>query len=105
MDLYLSIPVLRLDDLEGNHADLLGDLRESPSDKSLDRGDGSLGVGHGLPLGDLTDQAFSLSVPGDHRRRGASALLVGDDNRILSLNNGHDAVGRSQVYSYCLSHT
>ncbi len=56
-----------------------------------------LGIGDGLPLGDLADEPLAVLGEGDDRRGGASALRVGDDDRIAALHDRDDRVGRSQV--------
>ena len=63
--------------------------RRSAADEALGREDGVFGVGDGLVAGDLTDEDLALVVERDHRRRGATALFVGDDLGLFALHDGH----------------
>ncbi len=47
---------------------------EAAADQALDRENGVVGVGDGLALGRLADQALAVLGEGDDRRRGARAF-------------------------------
>jgi hypothetical protein len=71
---------------------------------ALDRPDGALGVGDGLALGHLADEHLAVLGEGHHRRGGAGALGVGDDDRIAALEDGDDGVGGAEVDTDGLGH-
>ena len=60
---------------------------------TLDGGDGAAGVGHSLALGGRAHDALSVFGKGDHGRRGASSLCVGDDDGFAVLHKGHAGIG------------
>jgi hypothetical protein len=99
-----GVPVLALDDVVGHALVRLAELVETAADEALDRIDGVLRVGHGLPLGDRAHQNLTLVIPGDHGGRQPGPFLVHDDLGFLAVHHGHDAVGRSQVNSNDLTH-
>jgi hypothetical protein len=63
----------------------------------LDRKDGVLGVGDGLALRDLADEALAVLGEADDRRRRPSPLGVGDDDGVATFHHGHDRVRRAKV--------
>ena len=71
---------------------------------ALDGGNGVLRVGDGLTLGDLADQTLAGLGEADHRRRGAGALGVGDDDRLAALHHGDAAVGGAQIDTNNFAH-
>ena len=71
---------------------------------ALDAAERAVGVGDGLPLGDLADEHFAGLAERDDAGRGARTLGVGDDDRFAGLEEGDDAVGGSEVDSDCLGH-
>jgi len=64
---------------------------------TLDGPDGPVDVGHGLALGDLTDQHLPGLGERDHGGRRTGALGVRDDGGLATLQNGDDAVRRAEV--------
>ena len=64
---------------------------------ALDRADGAVDVGDGLPLGDLTDEHLAGLGEGDHRRGRAGAFGVRDDGGFATLEDGDDGVRRAEV--------
>ena len=71
---------------------------------ALDRADGAVDVGDGLPLGDLTDEHLAGLGERDHRRGGAGAFCVGDDGGFATFEDGDDAVRRTEVDADGTSH-
>ncbi len=63
----------------------------------LDRPDGPVRVGHGLALGDLTDEHLAVLGERDDRRRGARTFSVGDDRWLAALQHAHHGVRRAEV--------
>jgi hypothetical protein len=63
-----------------------------------------LGVGDRLAPGDAAYEALAALREGDHRRRGATALTVGDDGRLAAFKHGHCTVGRAQVDADYFAH-
>ena len=66
---------------------------------ALDRADGAVDVGDGLPLGDLTDEHLAVLVDCDDGRGRATAFRVCDDLRVAALEDGDDGVRGSEVDS------
>ena len=91
------VAVAGRDDLVRHHLHLFGDFVEPAAHEALDREDGVLGVGHGLPLGDLADQPLAGLGEGDDRRRQPAAFRVGDDDRLAAFHDRDDGVGGAQV--------
>ncbi len=92
-------------DVVGHAAQVLAGFVEAMADEALGAVDRPLGVGDGLPLGDLSDEDLTLlGVPAHHRRRQAIALFVDDDLGLFALHHGDDRVGRAEVDSDDLSH-
>ena len=56
---------------------------------ALDRTNGAVGVGDRLALGDFTDQHFAGLGEAHHRRGGAAAFGVGDDDGLSRLQHAH----------------
>ena len=71
---------------------------------TLDGNNGAVGVGDGLTLGDLAHQTLAVLGEGDHGRRGARALGVGDDGGFAAFHDGHTAIGSTQVDTDDLRH-
>ena len=84
----------RLLDLEGDQRLLLGDHRvvEAAADQALDGIQGLQRIGDRLALGRLAHEALAAIGEGNHRRRGARALSVRDDDRLAGLNDGYTAI-------------
>ena len=60
---------------------------------TLDGGDGAVGIGDGLTLGDLTDHTLAGLGERDDGRRGAVALRIGDNDGFAAFHNGNAAIG------------
>ena len=71
---------------------------------TLDGGDGPAGVGHGLTLGRRAHDAFAVLRKGDHGRRGASSLCVGDHDGIAVFHKCHAGIGGAQINADGLAH-
>src|SRR6476469_440655 len=70
-----------------------------PAHEPFDREDGALGVGDRLALGHLAHQPLTLLGERDDGRGGPATLGVGDDDRVATLHDGDDRVGRAEVNS------
>ena len=101
-----SVAAGTLDDIVGDHALVLGHHRivEIPTDQTLDGKEGVGGVGHGLTLGRLADQAVAIVEEGDNGRRGARALSILDDPGGLAVHDGHTRIGGAKVNTNNLTH-
>ena len=71
---------------------------------ALDGDNGAVRVGDGLALGDLADETLAVLGKGHDRRRGASALRVGDNGRFAALHDGDAGIGGAQVDTDNLAH-
>ena len=60
---------------------------------SLDGRDGSVGVGDGLTLGDLTDHSLAVFAECNNGRGGAGAFRVRDDDGFAAFDDRHTGVG------------
>jgi hypothetical protein len=89
--------VLTLHDLVGDARGLGLHLGHLPAHEALDREDGVLGVGHGLTLRDLADEALAVLAEADHGGRGPTPFRVRDDDGVAPLHDGDDRVGRAEV--------
>ena len=97
VDMDLDVVARPPDDLVGDHLLLGLHLAVAAAHEPLDRVDRPPGIGDGLPLGRVADQDVPLGREGDHRRRQAAPLLVGDDRHVVPLHHRDHAVGRPQV--------
>ena len=97
-------PLVDLHNLVRHHLHFFVHFIMAPTHEALDRVDGILGVGHGLPLGNLPDKTLSAFRKGNDGRRGASALLIGDNDGFSAFHYGDNRVGRAQVDSDDLAH-
>ena len=102
---HAGIAVLTGDDLIRYKSGLFAHFVKPASHEALDRIDGILGVGHGLPLGHLTDQTFAAFGKADNRRCRAPTFLVGDDDGLAAFHHGDDGVGRAQVNANDFAHS
>ena len=71
---------------------------------ALDRRHRVLGVGHGLALGDLTDQRVAVLVDSDDGRGRATAFRVRDDLGVTAFEDCDHGVRGSEVDSDCTCH-
>src|SRR4029079_1786044 len=85
-----GVAVGSLDDLVWNELLVLLDHRVviAAADEALHREEGALGVGDGLPLGGLADEALTVVRNGDDRRRRAHAFGILDNFGVLAVHNG-----------------
>jgi hypothetical protein len=97
LDLDRHEVVAAAGDLVGDALGLVAHLARLAPHEALDREERVGGVGDGLALGDLADQALAVLGERDDRRRGAAALGVGDDHRVAPLEDGDDRVGGAEV--------
>ena len=75
-----------------------------PAHEALDRENRVFGIGDGLSLCDLTDQALALLRETDDRWSGAIAFLVNDDGGLAAFHDRDDRVGRAEVDSNDFAH-
>ena len=71
---------------------------------TLDGGDGAVGVGDGLALGDLADHALAVLGKSHDGRGGAGAFGVGDDDGFAAFHDGYAGIGSTQVDTDDLGH-
>ena len=71
---------------------------------TLDGGNGTVGVGDGLTLCDLTHHTLAGLCKCNDGRSGARAFGVGDDDGFSALHNCHAAVSSTKIYTYYLTH-
>src|SRR6185312_2767268 len=64
---------------------------------ALDRADGAVDVGDGLPLGYLTDEHLAVLGKRDDGGSGPAAFGVGDDGRLSTLQDRDDRVGGTEI--------
>ena len=89
--------VLAFHDLVGDLLDLLLDLVHPAAHEALDREDSVLGVGHGLALRHLADQALTVLGEGHHGRGRPATLGVGNHDGVPALHDGDHRIGGAQV--------
>ena len=101
-----GVAVVALDDLVGDELLVLLHriVAHATADQALDGEDRVLGVGDGLALGRLADEALAIVGERDHGRRGARALRVLDHLGVLAVHDGDARVGRAQIDTDHLSH-
>ena len=97
LDLDGGDVVLAGDDLIRNALDLVLDLAHLAAHEALDGKDRVLRVGDGLTLGDLTDETLAVLREADDRWGRATALGVGDDDRVAAFHDRDDGVRRSEI--------
>ncbi|ELA00912.1 NAD-specific glutamate dehydrogenase [Cupriavidus sp. HMR-1] len=102
-----GVAVVGLDDRVRHQADVLLDflLFELAADQALHRVQRVTRVGDGLALGRRANQDLAIFHVGDDRRRGACAFGVLDDFRRVAFQNGHAAVGGTEVDTDDLTHS
>src|SRR5205085_4416144 len=72
--------------------------------EALNRKDGILWVGHGLPFGNLADQPLTTLRDRNDRGSQPRSFAVFQNSRLTGLHDGHDRVRRSEVNTYYFSH-
>src|SRR2546425_3333198 len=97
LSLHDALPILSRQDLVGHALRFLGHFVQPPAHEALDREHRVLGVGDGLPLGDLTDEPLAILRERDHGRRDPAAFGIGDDDGIAALHHRDYRVGRPEV--------
>ncbi len=80
-------------DLVGQTLGFVGDFRRRLAHQPLDRKDGVFRIDDCLSFCRLTDDPFVVLGEGDHRRRGAAALGVGDHDRLAVFKHGDARIG------------
>ena len=95
-----------LDDVVGHHALVLLHQRivVVSSDQTLDGEEGVGGVGHGLALGGLANEALTVLEEGHDRGGGPNALGVLDHPGRLAVHDRDAGIGRSEVDADDLAH-
>ena len=86
------------------HVLLADGIVERPPDQPLDREDGALGIGHGLPLGRLAYETLAIVSERDDRRRCARALGIFDHLGGRTLHDSDARVGCAEVDANYLRH-
>ncbi|MPM67362.1 hypothetical protein SDC9_114284 [bioreactor metagenome] len=64
---------------------------------ALNRGDGAVGVGDGLTLGNLAHHALAVLGEGYHRGGGAVALRVGNNDSLAAFHHGNAGIGCTKI--------
>ena len=85
------------DDLVGDLGLFAGHFVVTAAHEALDRSDRLRGVGHGLALGRRADEARTIGLERDDRRRSATALRVLDDDGRPAFHHADAGVGRTQI--------
>jgi len=93
LNLDESIAVFAGHDFVGEILGLFADLGEFTTDQALGGEDGVFGVGDGLALGGLADDALTGFGESDHGGSGACAFSVGNNHRLSAFHHGHTGVG------------
>ena len=91
-------------DLVRDGLELGADLVIATAHETLDREDGVGGVGDGLVLGRLADDAVAVGAEAHDGRGGAVSLGVDDDRGLAALEDRHRGVGGAQVDAKNLAH-
>lgn len=92
LNLNVGVAVFAFNNLEGHVLRLGADLGKFATDQAFRGEDGIAWVGHGLPLGSLTDQALAGFRKRDDGRRGARPFCVRDDDGLSALHHSHTRV-------------
>src|SRR5690606_16402856 len=95
----VGVAVGGLDDLVGSVLLGVGELVVLASDEALGGENRVAGVGDGLALGGLADEAFPVLGKGHHGGSGAGAFRVFEDHRLPAFHHGHAGVGGAEVDS------
>ena len=103
-DFHAGVPVVATDNLIRDHLHLFTDFLVPASHEALNGKNGILGIGDGLPLGDLTDQPFAAFGESHDRRRGPIPFLVGNDRRLAAFHDSHHRIGGPQIDSDDFAH-
>ena len=98
------VAVRRLDDLVWNHLHLFRHFLELSSHEAFDREDGVFGIGDGLTLGHLSDEALPALGERDDRGGQTAALRVNDDLRLIAFHHRDNGVRRPEVNANNLGH-
>ena len=101
-----GVAIGRLDDLVGDELLVLFHHRivVAAADEALDRKESPLGIGYGLALGRLADEALAIVAKGDDRRGRPHALGVFDDFRSLAIHYGDARIRGAEIDPNDLSH-
>ncbi len=90
--------------LIGNQLHLFAHFAEAAAHEALDRIDGIFRVGDGLTLSHRANQPLTALGECHDGRRGPAALLIRYNDGLAAFHDGHDGIGRSQVYAYDFAH-
>ena len=71
---------------------------------ALDGDDRAVGVGDGLTLCDLADEALAVLGEGHDGRSGAVAFRIGDNSGLAAFHNGDAGIGGAKVNTDNLAH-
>ncbi|MGY3077703.1 hypothetical protein ACVWZZ_004074 [Bradyrhizobium sp. LM6.10] len=101
-----GVAVGSLHDLVRNELLVLLDHRVvvAAADQALHCEEGALGIGDGLALGRLADEALTVVGHGDDRRRRAHAFGILDDFGVLAIHYGDARIRGTEVDPDDLSH-
>src|SRR5690606_37169891 len=99
VDFHPGVTIVGLGDFVRHHLNvfLYHVFFEATTDQTLYRVQGVVRVGHGLTLGRLADENFTVIGIRNDRGRGASAFGVLDHLDVAVFQNGHTGVGGAQV--------
>src|SRR5262249_5077608 len=101
-----GVAVGSLHDLVRNELLVLLDHRVvvAAADEALHCEEGALGIGDGLALGGLADQALTVISDGDDRRRRAHALGILNDFGVFAIHYSDARIRGAEVDPNDLSH-
>ena len=101
-----GIAIVGLSDLVGHHLDVFLHhiILKAAANQALDREQGVMGVGDGLPFGGLAHQDFVVAGESNDGRRGASAFAVFYHSRAAAFENGNAGISGTEVYAYDSGH-
>ena len=105
VDLDAGVAVFAGDHLVRNQLHLFAHFVEAAAHEALDRINRVFRVGDGLAFRHRAHQPLTVLGESDDGRRGPAALLVRNDDGLAAFHDGHDGVGRSQVYTYDFAHS
>ena len=91
-------------DFVGNEFAFAVTFGEFASHQAFDGEDGVLGVGDGLTLGGLSDEAFAVFGESHDGGGGTVAFRVGNDLVFTVIHDSHAAVGRAEVDTENFAH-
>ncbi len=78
---------------------------ELPAHKALHGENGVAGIGDGLALGSLADDALTALGESDHGRGGACTFAIFENDGLAAFKHGHAGVRGSEVNSEDFAHS